>query len=121
LLAKNPKADARVFVLWFQMYPGDSQSKWPSELLADSRVEHRWDEPKAVGRWFLPRLQSLHPSRPGDGVSPQRVDALWDSYLLFGRGATWTDVPSGNLSWGYTVIRTRGKLQDDFAFALKSR
>jgi hypothetical protein len=88
MLAKNPGADVRVFVIWFRMYPGDAQSKWPRELLTDRRVEHRWDEPKAAGRWFLGNLQSLHPSRGGDGVFPQRVDALWDSYLLFDRNAT---------------------------------
>ena len=48
LLAKNPGADVRVFVIWFRMYPGDAQSKWPRELLTDRRVEHRWDEPKTV-------------------------------------------------------------------------
>jgi hypothetical protein len=121
LLAKNPKADVRVFVVWFQMYPGDAASKWPRELLADRRVEHRWDETKAAGRWFLTNLPSLHPSRGGDGVFPQRVDALWDTYLLFGRDATWNDTPNGVLSWGYTVMRTRPKLHDDFEFVIKSR
>jgi len=118
LLAKHPKADARVFVIWFRMYPGDAESKWPSELLTDARVEHRWDEPKTAGRWFLTNLQSLRPSRGGDGVFPQRVDALWDSYLLFDRGATWNDTPNGVLSWGFTVMRTRPQLLKDFEFAI---
>jgi hypothetical protein len=111
----------RVFVIWFRMYPGDAESKWPRELLTDSRVEHRWDEPKAAGRWFLTNLQSLRPSRGGDGVFPQRVDALWDSYLMFDRGATWKDAPSGVLSWGFTVMRTRAQLQKDFQFAIANR
>jgi hypothetical protein len=121
LLAKNAKADVRVFAVWFKMYPADAPSKWSSELLADRRVEHRWDESKAAGRWFLTNLSSLHPSRGGDGVSPQRVDVLWDAYLLFGRDATWNDTPNGVLSWGHTVIRTRAKLHDDFEFVIKSR
>ena len=121
LLAKNPRADVRVFVIWFRMYPGDTASKWPRELLTDRRVDHRWDEPKTAGRWFLTNLQSLHPSRGGDGVFPQRVDALWDSYLLFGRDATWNDTPSGVLSWGYTVMRTRAQLMNDFQFAIAHR
>jgi len=107
-----------VFVVWFRMYPGDEQSKWPRQLLTDRRVQHRWDEPKAAGRWFLTRLSSLRPSRGGDGVFPQRADALWDSYLLFDRNASWNDVPSGVLSWGYTVLRTRDQLARDFAFAI---
>jgi hypothetical protein len=118
LLAKNSKADVQVFVIWFRMYPGDAQSKWPSELLTDRRVEHRWDEPKAAGRWFLSNLGALRPSRGGDGVFPQRVDALWDSYLLFGRDARWSDTPDGLLSWGYTVLRTRPQLSSDFKFAV---
>ena len=110
-----------MFVIWFRMYPGDAQSKWPSQALTDARVEHRWDEPKAAGRWFLTNLSSLRPSRGGDGVFPQRVDALWDSYLLFDRTARWNDMPSGLLSWGYTVIRTRPQLLSDFQFVIANR
>ena len=110
-----------VLVIWFNMYPGDDMSKWPSGALTDPRVEHRWDEPKSAGRWFLQNLQSLRPSRGGDGVFPQRVDALWDSYLMFGRDATWNDAPSGVLSWGYTVMRTRAQLLKDFEFAIETR
>ena len=111
----------QLFVIWFRMYPGDAESKWPRELLTDRRVEHRWDEPKAAGRWFLANLQTLRPSRGGDGVFPQRVDALWDSYLLFDRDATWNDMPSGVLSWGYPVMRTRTQLLKDFQFSIASR
>jgi len=118
LLDRNPKADIRVFTIWFRMYPGDAESKWPRQLLTDARVEHRWDEPKAAGRWFLTRLTSLRPSRGGDGLFPQRADALWDCYLLFDRNAVWNDTPSGVLSWGYTVVRTREQLLKDFQFAI---
>jgi hypothetical protein len=118
LLSKYPKADVRVFTIWFRMYPGDAQSKWPSQLLTDSRVEHRWDEPKSAGRWFMTNLNSLRPSRGGDGKFPQHVDALWDSYLLFDRSATWIDTPNGLLSWGFTVMRTKAQLAKDFDFAI---
>jgi hypothetical protein len=118
LLATNPKADVRVFTIWFRMYPGDAQSKWPGEVLTDRRVEHRWDEPKAAGRWFFTNLRSLRPSRGGDGRFPQQVDALWDSYLLFDRSATWNSAPNGLVSWGYTVMRTRAQLLEDFKFAI---
>lgn len=99
------------------MYPGDAESKWPRQLLTDRRVEHRWDDEKAAGRWFLTRLTALRPSRGGDGRFPQRVDALWDSYLLFDRQAVWNDMPTGLLSWGYTVMRTRDQLLNDFQVA----
>lgn len=108
-------------VIWFRMYPNDAESRWPRQLLADPRVEHRWDEPKAAGRWFLSHLSSLRPSRGGDGVFPQRVDALWDSYLMFDRNATWNEIPSGVLSWGYTVLRTRDQLERDFRYAVETR
>ena len=100
------------------MYPGDAESKWPRELLTDRRVEHRWDEPKTAGRWFMTNLNALRPSRGGDGVFPQRVDALWDSYLLFDRNAAWNDTPNGLLSWGFPVMRTRAQLLKDFQFAI---
>lgn len=113
-----PRADARVFVIWFRMYPGDAESKWPREIFTDTRVTQRWDEPKTAGRWFMERLSSLRPSRGGDASFPQRVDALWDSYLMFDRTATWNDTPNGLLSWGYTVMRTREKLAKDFQFTV---
>jgi hypothetical protein len=118
LLVRNPKADIQVFTIWFRMYPGDAQSKWPRELLTDRRVVHRWDEPKTAGRWFFTNLRALRPSRGGDGMFPQRVDALWDSYLLFDRTATWNSTPNGLVSWGYTVMRTRPQLLRDFQFVI---
>ena len=108
-----------MFAIWFRMYPGDSQSAWPSALLTDGRVQHRWDEPKSAGRWFLENLRSLTPSRGGDGRFPQRVDAMWDTYILFDRTARWKDAPDGLLSWGYTIMRTRDQLQRDFTYIIR--
>ena len=50
-----------------------------------------------------------------------RPYAWWGSYLLFDRAATWNTTPSGVLSWGYTVMRTRGKLAEDFHDAVARR
>jgi hypothetical protein len=108
----------RVFVVWFRMYPGDEESRWPREILLDRRVIQTWDEPKAAGRWFMSHLSGLQPSRGGDGRFPQRDDALWDSYLLFDRDAAWNSTPTGLLSWGFTVMRTRQKLAEDLQYAL---
>lgn len=110
-----------MFAVWFKMYPGDSESSWPSALLTDARVQHRWDEPKSAGRWFLENLKSLRPSRGGDGRFPQRVDAMWDTYILFDRSAAWKDKPDGLLSWGYTIMRTRDQLQRDFNYTIQPR
>src|SRR5262249_44506425 len=60
LLAKYPKANVRAYAVWFNMFPGDARSKWPSNLLTDARVIHRWDEPKAVGLWYAPNTASIH-------------------------------------------------------------
>ena len=121
LLAKNSGADVRVFVVWFRMYPGDQESRWPSDILVDRRVVQTWDEPKAAGRWFMSHLSDLRPTRGGDGRFPQRDDALWDTYLLFDRDATWNSAPSGVVSWGYTVMRTREKLVAVLTFAISRR
>jgi hypothetical protein len=118
LLGKNPEADVRVFVVWFNMYPGDAESRWPREIFNDRRIIQTCDEPKSAGRWFMTHLSDLKPSRGGDGRFPQQVDALWDSYLPFDRSATWRSAPTGVLSWGFTVMRTRNKLADDLQYAL---
>ena len=109
-----------MFVVWFRMYPGDEESKWPRTVFNDPRVVQRWDDPKAAGAWFLDHLKDLHPAHRVSGKFPQRVDAMWDTWILFGRDATWTDVPGGLLSWGYTIMATRSQLEADTA-ALRPR
>ena len=99
-----------MFVVWFRMYPGDAEERWPHEILVDGRVIQTWDEPKAAGRWFMTHLADLKPSRGGDGRFPQQVDALWDSYLLFGPEAEWDTLPAPLLSSGSTVIGERDRL-----------
>ena len=99
------------------MYPGDEESRWPSEILLDRRIIQTWDEPKSAGRWFMTHLSDLKPSRGGDGKFPQQDDALWDTYLLFDPNATWSSVPSGVLSWVFTLMRTRAKLAEDLQWA----
>lgn len=113
LLARNPKADLRVFVIWFRMLDEDEPSRSPLTLFTDKRVEQRWDEEKAAGAWFLQHLRDLRPARQVAGKFPQREDALWDTWMLFDRGAAWKDVPDGLVSWGYTIMQTRGQFLDD--------
>jgi hypothetical protein len=104
----------RVFVIWFRMYPGDEQGKWPRTVFTDARVTQRWDEPKAAGQWFLDHLRTLKPAHAVAGKFPQDVDAMWDTWMLFDRGSPWTDVPRGLLSWGYTIMDTSAQLGRDF-------
>ena len=88
-------------------------SRWPGGVFRDKRVEQRWDEPKAAGAWFLDHLSELRPARQVSGRFPQRVDAMWDMWMLFDRGATWKDTPDGLVSWGYTIMQTRAQFLDD--------
>lgn len=111
VLDTHPKADVSVYAVWFAMYPGDARAKWPADLLTDPRVTHRWDEGKLVGRWFADRADAMRPRlAPG---STWAGTILWDSYLLFGREATWTDAPSGLIHWGRTIVAGRRTLQAD--------
>jgi hypothetical protein len=102
-----------VFVVWFRMLDEDERSRSPRAVFTDRRVVQRWDEPKAAGAWFMEHLRDLKPARPVSGAFPQRADAMWDTWLLFDRGAIWTDVPGGLVSWGYTIMDTRGQFQED--------
>ena len=104
----------RVFVVWFRMLEDDELGRWPREVFTDSRVEQRWDESKAAGKWFLENLRDMRPAHDVAGTFPQRVDAMWDTWMLFDRGAAWKEsTPDGLLSWGYTIMKTRQQFQDD--------
>ena len=59
ILDTHPKANLRVYAIWFNMMGGDDRSKWPAALLTDLRVSHRWDEPKAVGTWYGQRAEAM--------------------------------------------------------------
>ena len=95
------------------MYPNDSKALWPGDLLPDPRFAHRWDESKAIGRYFLGHLSALH-HRAGAGTLRTDVDTLWDAYLLFDAKATWTGaMPDGLVSWGSTIMQARDRLAAD--------
>ena len=74
---------------------------------------------RSVAMVYQTCLCNRFSGRGGAGRFPQRDDALWDSYLLFDRDASWNSTPSGILSWGSTVMRTRQKLADDLQYASK--
>jgi hypothetical protein len=112
LLQKYPAANLRVYAVWFNMLASDSRAQWPATLLTDSRVIHRWDEPKAVGTWYAARTASLRPeltpdSKWGDGP------VLWDTFLLYGADSRWDDAPNGLIHWGRTIVAGRQTLKAD--------
>ena len=77
LLARNPAADVRVFVVWFRMYPGDQESRWPRGYLPAFTRHPGRDEPKAAGRWFLsPFLSAAAVTGRRRAIPPARRRAL---------------------------------------------
>jgi hypothetical protein len=113
LLAKYPKADLRVYAIWFNMFPGDARSKWPPSLLDDRRVVHRWDEGKVVGMWYGGHTKEIRAQlSPG---SSWNGDILWDAYLFYGAEARWDDTPTNLIHWGRTIVAGRETLGEDFA------
>jgi hypothetical protein len=113
LLDKYPNANVRVYAVWFNMVPSDSRARWPDTLLTDPRVAHRWDEPRAAGRWFAERASTLRPFlTPGSRWGDREI--LWDSFLLYGTDASWSDTPTGLIHWGRTIVAGRETLKADF-------
>lgn len=111
ILDAHPRAQLRAYAIWFNMFPGDSRAKWPSSLLTDERVTHRWDEPKEVGRWFGERAGDMRP-KLSEGSS-WSGEILWDSYLLYGAAAQWDAVPTELIRWGRTIVAGRDALKSD--------
>jgi hypothetical protein len=84
-----------VYVVWFNMLAGDSREGWDEGVLADSRVEHYWDEDRVVG-------EALREPFGYDGP------IVWDAYAVYGPDANWDDEPSGA---GWPVIGETGRLE----------
>jgi hypothetical protein len=121
LLSRYSNPDIRVYAVWFNMYPGDDRSKWPPSLLSDRRVVHKWDENKAVGRWYGDRTGSMRAYLTPE--SAWNGEILWDSYLLYGPDSIWADQPTGLIHWGRTIVAGRETLRQDFErlFAARPR
>lgn len=112
LLAKYPKADLRVYAIWFDMFPGDARSKWPPSLLIDTRVTHRWDEGKLVGTWYGRHTNEITQRLSAGSSWNGRI--LWDAYLFYGADATWNATPTNLIHWGRTIVAGRETLRQDF-------
>ena len=114
LLERYPAADLRVYAVWFSMVPGDSRSEWPPELLTDARVQHYWDEEKAVGAWYAQRIASMR-----DRLTPESEwndgKVLWDAYLLYGADDRWDEAPSQLILFGRTIVAARESLRAEFS------
>lgn len=95
ILNKYPAADLDVYVVWFNMFPGDARWRWDGDGMTDRRVLHYWDERKSVGMWFSANVT-------GYG-SP-----TWDFYAMYPPDARDLARPS---SMGGSIIGRRTELQ----------
>lgn len=97
ILERHPKAELKVYAVWLEMLASDSREGWDDSLLADRRVEHFWDEKRAVGRALVGPLDYPGP-------------IVWDAYAVYAPDARWGDKPAGA---GWTVIGTTDRLERD--------
>lgn len=95
ILSKHPAADLDVYVVWFNMFPGDARWRWDGDGMTDPRVVHYWDEQKTVGTWFSANLTG-------------RGSPTWDFYAVYPPDARDLAAPS---SQGGTIISRRAELQ----------
>ena len=105
ILEKYPSSDVRVYVVWFNMLPGDSRNFVDRKVLNDHRVVNYYDPNRVVGTWFAEHTC-------GDGI-------IWDAYFLYGAGSTWTDLPGPLVSSGGSVIGSSGDLAAAFGKLFK--
>jgi len=120
LLDRHPRANIRVFAVWFNMYEGDSRARWRRELMPDRRVEHFWDEERVLGNRYYGDLARLA-ARQAPGTKATEGRILWDAYLLYPAGARWDDGRTNVLSWGRTILLTRETLDREFVkFAVRN-
>lgn len=113
LLEKTGDKDLHVYAVWFSMYPTDRKENWPADVLTDRRVRHYWDEDKAVGRWYMQRIESMAEARAPES-SAYAGDVFWDAYFVYGPESRWDDLPSGLRKWGRTILRAQESLRDAF-------
>lgn len=113
LLDRYPRANVRVYAVWFNMYEGDSRARWRRELMPDRRVEHFWDEGRLLGLRYYGDLARLA-GRRASGTKDTEGRILWDAYLLYPSGAKWDAGRTNVISWGRTILLTRETLQRDF-------
>jgi hypothetical protein len=97
VLDAHPSARLRVYVVWFDMLPGDDRRWTDLQVLNDRRVTNYWDSAKATGRFYAEKVNGY----PG---------VEWDSYFLYGPDARWSDTPAPQLSSGGSVLGASDQL-----------
>lgn len=116
-MAKYPKANLRVYAVWYNMMEGDSRARWPARMLTDPRVAHIWDEGRVIGTWYAQIKPTIQ-----DKLTPDSNDfrgpVMWDAYYLYDTTAKWNTAPSGLISWGRTILMSSQSLVRDLSAQL---
>jgi len=102
ILSKHPTANLDVYVVWFNMFPGDARWRWDGDGMTDPRVVHYWDEQKSVGTWFSMNLTG-------------RGSPTWDFYALYPPDARDLAAPS---SMGGSIIGRSAELRSALSAVL---
>jgi hypothetical protein len=102
ILEKYPSSTVRVYVVWFDMMPGDSRNLVDRKVFNDRRATNFYDAGRVVGSWFAQR------SGDSGGI-------VWDAYFLYGRDAAWSSTPGPLISSGGDVIGAGADLAAAFA------
>ena len=97
-MAKNPKADLRVYAVWTDKLLNDSRSQWDTAGLTDRRVSHFWDQADVTGDYFANSVSGY------DG-------GTWDAFLVFAPSAHWAESPQPLVASGSTVIARQDQLK----------
>ncbi len=97
ILEKYPSSDVRIYVVWFDVLPGDSRGLVDRKVLNDHRVANYYDPNRVVGSWFA--------EHTGD------AGIVWDAYFLYGPDASWTDEPHPSMRSFASNTRRGGDLQ----------
>jgi hypothetical protein len=100
ILEQHPAAKLRVYAVWLPMLSTDARSEWSSDLIADARVTHLWDEERVAGRWFA--------DADLGGLGSSGI--VWDAFFLFGAEAAWEQTPAPLLRSGAPVVSTTDAL-----------
>ncbi|HZS38106.1 MAG TPA: hypothetical protein VFF06_14815 [Polyangia bacterium] len=85
LLREHPSPSLRLFVVWEPVLPSDRAPPAPALVsqLADARAELFWDPSRLVSR----AIEARGEHDPGFDV--WRDGTIWDTELVFARGALW--------------------------------
>ena len=98
ILEENPGSDLKVYVVWFDMFSGDSREGWDGYLVSDPRATNLWDERRLVSRTLGPSVE---------GASPP----VRDAYQLYGPEAVWDGEPPRPVGTGVTIYSERDRLR----------